>query len=56
MVEVVRKTACEVFMPFAVGGGIRKLDDIRTMLKAGADKVSINSRLSATRDWSGMRL
>lgn len=43
MVEVVRKTACEVFMPFAVGGGIRNLDDIRTMLKAGADKVSINS-------------
>lgn len=48
MVEVVRKTACEVFMPFAVGGGIRNLDDIRTMLKAGADKVSINS--AAIRD------
>ena len=43
MVEVVRKTAREVFIPFAVGGGIRSLDDIRDILKAGADKVSINS-------------
>lgn len=43
MVEVVRNTAREVFIPFAVGGGIRNTDDIRTILKAGADKVSINS-------------
>ncbi len=43
MVEVVRKTAREVFIPFAVGGGIRTIDDIREILKAGADKVSINS-------------
>jgi cyclase len=43
MVEVVRNTAREVFIPFAVGGGIRNIDDIRNILKAGADKVSINS-------------
>lgn len=43
MVEVVRNTAKEVFIPFAVGGGIRTIEDIREMLNAGADKVSINS-------------
>lgn len=43
MVEVVRNTAREVFIPFAVGGGIGNIDDIRTILNAGADKVSINS-------------
>lgn len=43
MIDVVRRTAREVFIPFAVGGGIRNIDDIREMLKAGADKVSINS-------------
>lgn len=43
MIEVVRNTAREVFIPFAVGGGIRNLDDIRAILNAGADKVSINS-------------
>jgi cyclase len=43
MIEVVRNTAREVFIPFAVGGGIRNLDDIRNILKAGADKISINS-------------
>ncbi len=48
MVEVVKQTAREVFIPFAVGGGIRNIDDIRNMLKAGADKVSINS--AAIRD------
>lgn len=48
MVEVVKNTAREVFIPFAVGGGIRNIDDIRNMLKAGADKVSINS--AAIRD------
>jgi len=41
--EVVRRTAETVFMPLTVGGGIRKLDDIRSLLKAGADKVSINT-------------
>ncbi|MGI6412915.1 MAG: imidazole glycerol phosphate synthase subunit HisF [Syntrophomonadaceae bacterium] len=43
MVEVVRDTAREVFIPLAVGGGISNMDDIRNILKAGADKVSINS-------------
>ncbi len=43
MVDVVRNTAKEVFIPFAVGGGIGSIDDIRNILKAGADKVSINS-------------
>jgi imidazole glycerol-phosphate synthase subunit HisF len=43
IVDVVRRTAEQVFIPFTVGGGIRTPDDIRTMLKAGADKVSVNS-------------
>lgn len=40
---VVEKTASEVFMPLTVGGGIRTLDDIRELLRAGTDKVSINT-------------
>ncbi len=43
MVDVVRNTAAEVFIPFTVGGGIRTNDDIRKMLRAGADKVSLNT-------------
>ncbi|HHF97986.1 imidazole glycerol phosphate synthase subunit HisF [Candidatus Aerophobetes bacterium] len=43
MIDVVKKTAKEIFMPFTVGGGIRSLEDIRCLLKAGADKVSINT-------------
>jgi cyclase len=43
MVHVVEQVASEVFIPLTVGGGIRKLDDIRTLLNAGADKVGINS-------------
>ncbi len=43
MVHVVEQVASEVFIPLTVGGGIRALDDIRTMLNAGADKVGINS-------------
>lgn len=43
MVHTVEKMASEVFIPLTVGGGIRTCDDIRTMLNAGADKVSINS-------------
>ena len=43
MINVVKKTANEVFIPLTVGGGIRSLQDIRTMLNAGADKVSINT-------------
>jgi cyclase len=42
-VHTVEAIAREVFIPLTVGGGIRELDDIRTMLNAGADKVSINS-------------
>ncbi len=43
MLEVVRNTAQQVFIPFSVGGGIRTIDDIRDTLNAGADKVSINT-------------
>jgi cyclase len=43
MLDVVRRTAEMVFMPLCVGGGIRTLDDIRDLLLAGSDKVSINS-------------
>ena len=43
MVHVVEKVAAEVFIPLTVGGGIRKIEDIRNMLKAGADKVGINT-------------
>ena len=43
MLNVVRRTAEVVFMPLTVGGGIRTIDDIRALLSAGADKVSINS-------------
>jgi cyclase len=43
IVEVVRQTAERVFMPLTVGGGIRTCEDIRKMLNAGADKVSINT-------------
>jgi len=48
MVEVIERTADQCFMPLTVGGGIRAVDDMRTMLKAGADKVSINSSALAT--------
>src|SRR3990172_9517456 len=43
ILEVVARTADQVFMPLTVGGGINMLDDIRNLLKAGADKVSINT-------------
>src|SRR5438552_2936899 len=43
MVDVVERTANECFMPLTVGGGIRSVKDIRAMLKAGADKTSINT-------------
>lgn len=43
MVDVVERVASEVFIPFTVGGGIRTVEDIRVMLKAGADKVSLNT-------------
>ena len=43
MVDVVRRVSEEVFIPLTVGGGIRTVEDIRRMLKAGADKVSLNT-------------
>ena len=43
MVDVVDRTAEQVFIPFTVGGGIRAVDDARRMLRAGADKVSVNT-------------
>ncbi len=43
ILEVVRKTAETVFMPLTVGGGVREIQDIRDLLNAGADKVSINT-------------
>ena len=43
MHEVVERTAAECFMPLTVGGGLRNLEDIRAMLNAGADKVSLNT-------------
>ena len=43
LLDVVGRTAEQVFMPLTVGGGVRTLDDIRALLKAGADKVSINT-------------
>ncbi|MGH7275288.1 MAG: imidazole glycerol phosphate synthase subunit HisF [Nitrospiria bacterium] len=43
ILDVVRRTAEQVFMPLTVGGGIRDLEDIRTLLLAGADKVSVNT-------------
>ena len=43
MLDVVRRTAEGIFMPLTVGGGIRSIEDIRTLLRAGADKVSLNT-------------
>ncbi|MDR0570322.1 MAG: imidazole glycerol phosphate synthase subunit HisF [Clostridiales Family XIII bacterium] len=43
MVDVVRRTAKNVFVPLSVGGGIRDVDDFRDLLRAGADKISVNS-------------
>lgn len=48
MIDAVRRTAEQVFMPLTVGGGIRTIEDIRVLLNAGSDKVSINS--AACRD------
>ena len=43
LLDVVSRTAEQVFMPLTVGGGVRTIEDIRDLLKAGADKVSINT-------------
>ncbi len=48
MVEVIEQVASQCFMPLTVGGGIRTVEDMNTMLHAGADKVSINSSALAT--------
>ncbi len=49
MLDVVRRTAEACFMPLTVGGGIRTIEDIRVLLAAGADKVSINTAAVARR-------
>jgi imidazole glycerol-phosphate synthase subunit HisF len=49
--DVVRRTAEECFMPLTVGGGVRTLEDIRRLLLAGADKVSINTAAVARPDF-----
>ncbi|NLB19226.1 MAG: imidazole glycerol phosphate synthase subunit HisF, partial [Syntrophomonadaceae bacterium] len=41
--DVARRTAEQVFIPFTIGGGLRNIEDIRKMLKAGADKISLNT-------------
>jgi imidazole glycerol-phosphate synthase subunit HisF len=43
IIDLARRTADQVFMPFTIGGGIRELDDIRAILRAGADKISLNT-------------
>ncbi|MBM4323768.1 MAG: imidazole glycerol phosphate synthase subunit HisF [Deltaproteobacteria bacterium] len=43
LIDIVRRTAEEIFIPLTVGGGVRSLEDIRKLLNAGADKVSINT-------------
>jgi imidazole glycerol-phosphate synthase subunit HisF len=43
IIDVVRRTAEQVFIPFTIGGGIRSVDDARALLRAGADKVSVNT-------------
>jgi cyclase len=48
MIDVVQRTAEQVFIPLTVGGGVRGVDDVRNMLRAGADKVSLNT--AAVRD------
>jgi len=51
LLEVVRRTAEQVFMPLTVGGGVRTLEDIRRLLQHGADKVSINSAAAREADF-----
>ncbi len=43
IIDLVEKTASQVFMPFTIGGGIRSVEDMSSILRAGADKISINS-------------
>src|SRR6202789_1114667 len=50
MINVIERAADQCFMPLTVGGGIRSVDDMYAMLRAGADKISINSSALATPD------
>ena len=50
MIDVIERAADECFMPLTVGGGLRTVEDIRTMLKAGADKISVNTAAIQTPD------
>jgi cyclase len=50
VIDMVRKVAQNVFIPFTVGGGIRTVDDFRKLLRAGADKIAINSAAINTPD------
>ena len=43
LLEIVKKTAQNIFIPLTVGGGVRNLDDVSHLLKAGADKIAINT-------------
>lgn len=51
IIDVVERTASEVFMPLTVGGGVRAIQDIRALLNAGADKVAINSAAISNPDF-----
>ena len=51
MMDVVRRTAEACFMPLTVGGGVRTVDDIKALLRSGADKVSINSAAVSRREF-----
>lgn len=60
MIDIVRRCAKNIFIPFTVGGGIRSIEDMRSLLRAGADKVSVNTiavkepeLISAARDAFG---
>src|SRR5437773_1745701 len=50
MVDVIERTADQCFMPLTIGGGLRTVEDMYTMLRAGADKISINSSALANPD------
>jgi imidazole glycerol-phosphate synthase subunit HisF len=50
LLDIVERTAREIFIPLTVGGGLRSIDDIRTVLRAGADKVSLNTTAIACPD------
>jgi len=53
MIDVIERTASEVFIPMTVGGGIKTVDSIRSILRAGADKITVNT--TAVRDPSFIR-